>query len=245
MGKRKAGEGEDDEIVVHDERGYRPRFDSSAPSSYHRKRMKLSSNASASEKDAVALRASRAASRSGATSPNSFDSSRPVTATAGGRRNMSRNASSVSVPISAIVSPRAPSIRRSISGASRRSDGFRYEDPLRNRSNRNQRRRKRETWADSWILDRDEMPMQAWLFLAGFLFPLCWWAALFIPIRKGGKGKGPEGGADKSGSGLWVDQAQYDEELSRLWRTRCLIAAIISTLVYVPIIACAVIFSKR
>ena len=29
MGKRKAGEGEEDEIVVHDERGYRPRFDSS------------------------------------------------------------------------------------------------------------------------------------------------------------------------------------------------------------------------
>jgi hypothetical protein len=29
MGKRKAGEGEDDEIVVQDERGYRPRFDSS------------------------------------------------------------------------------------------------------------------------------------------------------------------------------------------------------------------------
>jgi hypothetical protein len=29
MGKRKAGETEEDEIIVHDERGYRPRFDSS------------------------------------------------------------------------------------------------------------------------------------------------------------------------------------------------------------------------
>lgn len=93
------------------------------------------------------------------------------------------------------------------------------------------------------------MPIQAWLFLAGFLLPLCWWAALVIPVRKGGRGKDPESGrdasADKSGSGLWVDQTQYDEELSRMWRTRCLVAAIISTLAYVPIIVCAVIFSKR
>lgn len=268
MGKRKAGESEDEnEIVVNDERGHRPRFDSNgtpfsfliilfltivlpAPSSYHRKRMKLSSNAS--EKDAAGLRASRAASRSEAPSTGSFESSsRPATATAAGgvRRNMSRNASAVSVPISAIVSPRAPSIRRSFSGTSRRSDGYRYQDPLRNRNNRNQRRRKRENIADSWILDRDEMPIQAWLFLAGFPILFCWWAALFIPVRRGGKGKGPatdrEAGADKSGSGLWVDQAEYDEELARLWRMRCLVATIISTLIYVPIIVCAVVFSKR
>ena len=196
------------------------------------------------------MRASRAASHSGAPSTRSFESSsRPATAAGGHRRNMSRNGSAVSVPISAIISPRAPSIRRSISGASRRSDGFRYQDPLRNRNSRNQRRRRRENFADSWILDRDEMPVQAWLFIIGFIFPLCWWAALFVPVRRGGKGKGPatdqETGADKSGSGLWVDQAQYDEELARLWRGRCLVAAIVSTLFYVPIIVCAVVFSKR
>ncbi|KIM24659.1 hypothetical protein M408DRAFT_331637 [Serendipita vermifera MAFF 305830] len=247
-GKRKAGESEDEhEIVVNDERGHRPRFDSNAPSSYHRKRLKLSSNAS--EKDAAAARASRAASGSGAPSTGSFESSRPNTAGGGLRRPLSRNASALSVPISAIVTPRAPSVRHSFSGTSRRSDGYRYHDPLRNRNSRNQRRRKRETWADSWILDRDEMPVQTWLFLLGFILPLFWWAALFIPVRKGGKGKGPatdrEAGADKSGSGLWVDQAQYDEELARLWRGRCLVAAIVSLFIYVPIIACAVVFSKR
>jgi len=212
-----------------------------APSSYHRKRMKLSSNAS--EKDAAALKASRGASHS---ATNSFDSSRPATAAANARRNMSHNASAVSIPVSAIVSPRVPSVRRSISGASRRSDGFRYEDPLRNRANRNQRRRKSEVFADSWILDREEMPLQAWLFLAGFLFPPCWWAALVIPVRRGGKGKGPETGVtDKSTSGLWLDASQYDEELARMWRTRCLIAAIVTIVVYVPIIVCAVVFSRR
>lgn len=245
MGKRKAGEAVDpEEIVIQDNRGHRPRFDSNAPSSYYRKRMKLSSNAS--EKDALPLRTSTSASRSAAPSVRSVtSSSRPTTSH---RRPLSHNASAVSIPVSAIVSPRAPSIRHSISGTSKRGDGMRYQHPLKNRV---QRRKKRETWADSWILDRDDMPIQAWLFLAGFVFPLCWWIGMLLPIRRqqspdAEKGEPPTiGVVDRSHSGLWTDSTEYDMESARLWRGRCLAAAIISTVIYVPIIACAVVFSRR
>ncbi|KAG8761279.1 hypothetical protein FRC14_005566 [Serendipita sp. 396] len=247
MGKRKATDGdESDEIVVQDQRGYRPRFDSNAPSSYHRKRMKLSSNAS--ERDVFPLRTSNSASRSGAPSVHSVGSSRPGTGAGKGstsHRGMHHNASAVSIPVSAILTPRAPSV--SMSAASKRHSGMRYQHPLKNRV---QRRRRSEAWADSWILDRDEMPIQAWLFLMGFFMPLCWWAALFIPIRRRGRSgeKAPApslGVMERSNSGLWTDPTEFDEVQARLWRKRCLIATVVSTVIYVPIIVCAVVFSRR
>ncbi|PVF95022.1 hypothetical protein CPB86DRAFT_828230 [Serendipita vermifera] len=248
MGKRKAGEAsEEDEVTVYEGKSNRPRFDSNAPSSYHRKRMKLSSDAS--EKDALPLRVSHSASRSGAASTHSMTSSKPETTGRKSRRNLSPNASMVSVPVSAIVTPRAPSVHHSVSGMSRRSDGFRYQDPLKNRV---QHRARQEVWADSWILDRDEMPIQAWLFLVGFLIAPCWWIGALLPIRHShpieeGKGKNvPSVGlAARSNSGLWADATEWDEARARMWRFRCFVATIISTLAYVPIIACAVVFSRK
>ncbi|KAG8814334.1 hypothetical protein FRC17_001195 [Serendipita sp. 399] len=243
MGKRKAGEGDDsDEIVIQDQRGHRPRFDSNAPSSYYRKRMKLSSNVS--EGDVFPLRTSTSVPRSGAPSVRSATSSRPGTAP---RRSMQHNASAVSIPVSAILTPRAPSVHPSISGASKRQSGMRYQHPLKNRV---QHRRRSDAWAESWVLDREEMPIQAWLFLAGFIIAPCWWAALLIPVRRrqaiGEKGIAPTLGVlERSNSGLWTDPAEFDEVQARLWRKRCLIATVVSTVIYVPIIVCAVVFSRR
>jgi hypothetical protein len=109
-------------------------------------------------------------------------------------------------------------------------------------------------WADSWILDRDEMPIQAWLFIAGFLIAPCWWVGTLLPVRRSqpsheGEDKGKNvptvGLAARSNSGLWADATEFDEVQARMWRFRCFVATILSTFAYVPIIVCAVVFSKR
>lgn len=304
MGKRKAGDSDSDVegIVVFDERSTRPRTGSNGksfsfmtiiydnvltffylivPSSYMRKRMKLSD---ASEKDAQPARSalaptpSRSSKPSAAASmhstnsrpksidstrPRSITSTRPLSALSRSRRPISSAAlSTTSIPISAIVSPRAPSIRYSIT-STRRDGGqtLRFQDPLKNRV---QKRRKREVWADSWRFER-HMVWQAYLFLMGFALPVAWWVGVFLPVRKRVRRGDVEakagadterknvpppapptvGMVDRSNSGLWTDVTPYEEEQKRLWRGRCLVAAILGTAFWVTVIVCAVVFSRR
>jgi hypothetical protein len=160
------------------------------------------------------------------------------------------------MPVSAILTPRAPSVHRPLSIASR-SSGPHYHNPLRNRV---QRRSKREDWIDSWTLDQEEMPLQAWLFLAGFLFPPCWWIAVLIPIERQerekestqekGKGKDIEEDGKRrthsaSDSAFWAGERTARLQRERMWRFRCLMASIISTIIYIPIIVCAAVFARK
>lgn len=241
-----------------------------APSSYMRKRMKLSD---ASEKDAQPVRSAALAptpSRSSrpsttsrpksidSTRPRSISSNRPMSSLSRPQRPQSISArSNISIPISAIVSPRAPSIRHSIASTSRVPGGerMRYQDPLKNRV---QRRRRTDVWAESWSFERG-MVIQAYLFLVGFAFPLAWWIGVLLPVTSRNKGKGKDvetgekgknpaptvGVVDRSNSGLWTDVTPYDEEQKRLWRGRCLIAGVIGTIFWVVVIVCAVVFSRR
>lgn len=121
-------------------------------------------------------------------------------------------------------------------------------------------------WADSWKFEGDIVVQQR-LFLAGFvLFPL-WWLGVFWPVYRvedehgqlhwrwttphppedvEGKGKGSSIGVmERSLSGLWTDSEPFESEKRRLWRGRCLWAAIVGTVFWVVVIVLAVVLSKR
>ena len=96
-----------------------------------------------------------------------------------------RSLSQVSIPISALVSPHAPSVANS--GTFRMRDP-RKPPPLQSTpwtlSFPTQWQRGESRWAlRSWVA-RGGSPRHAWLFFIGFIvFPL-WWVATFLPIPK-------------------------------------------------------------
>lgn len=96
-----------------------------------------------------------------------------------------RSLSQVSIPISALVSPHAPSVDNS--GTFRMRDP-RKPPPLQSTpwtlSFPTQWQRGESRWAlQSWVA-RGGSPRHAWFFFIGFIvFPL-WWVAAFLPIPK-------------------------------------------------------------
>ena len=96
-----------------------------------------------------------------------------------------RSLSQASIPISALVSPHAPSIARS--GAYHMRDP-RKPPPIQSTTWSlafpSQVREGEARWAWKGWVERGGSPLHAWLFFIGFiLFPL-WWAAAFIPVRR-------------------------------------------------------------
>jgi len=131
-----------------------------------------------------------------------------------------------SIPISALVSPHAPSISR--------SSKFHMQDPRRPP-------RKQDTGWALTFKEGDEMgsPVQAWLFYVGFiLFPL-WWAASFIrtPTTR------QVGGSDTE-KAVTLDDPQVEHD-AKSWRFRCRVMSAISLFTYIPFIVLVVIFSPR
>lgn len=177
----------------------------------------------------------------------------------GGNRAPSRRSlSQASIPISALVSPHAPSITR--------SGTFHMRDPRKPApiqstpwalSFPDHWQAGESRWALHGWVGRGGSPLHAWLFFFGFVcFPL-WWAAAFIPIPKTRR----LGGTDAE-KGVILDDPQVEHGLSsfisfigidfltsfldaKSWRFRCRIMALVSLFTYIPFIALVVVFTRH
>ena len=148
------------------------------------------------------------------------ESGPPSTLGAGSRTARMRNASQTSIPISAIFSPRPPSRHQQSSSST--TKGL---NPLKNKY-------QELTWEESWRISWGDMSIHGWLFLAGFLLPIFWWIGALLPLPP----------LDASVELEWV--AYEARWRARNWRIRCIVASVVSTVIYVPVITCAVIFSR-
>jgi len=135
-----------------------------------------------------------------------------------------RSLSQISIPISALVSPHAPSISR--------SSKFHMQDPQKPP-------RKRDTGWSLRFKDEDEAgsPIQAWFFFIGFvLFPL-WWAASVTRTPKTRR----VGGSDTE-KAVTLDDPQVEHD-AKVWRFRCRIMSAISFVTYIPFIVLIAVFA--
>ncbi|PBK67199.1 hypothetical protein ARMSODRAFT_889352 [Armillaria solidipes] len=146
-----------------------------------------------------------------------------------------RSISQASIPISALISPHAPSI-------SQRSTIYHMRDP------RKPPRVQPTPWTLSfpnrahsvgWA-DGGGSPLHAWLFFFGFvLFPIWWVAGLLVRI--------PEtrriGDADTLEKGVVLDDPQVEHD-AKSWRKRCRIMAAVSLVTYVPFIVLVAVFAR-
>lgn len=131
-----------------------------------------------------------------------------------------RSASQTSIPISAILSPRPPSRHQQSSSSTTKG-----HSPLKNKY-------QELTWEESWHVSRNDMPIHGWLFIGGFILPILWWIGALLPLPS----------SDES---IELDWAAYEARWrARNWRIRCIVASIASTVIYIPVITCAVIFSR-
>ncbi|KAJ3770494.1 hypothetical protein FB446DRAFT_765807 [Lentinula raphanica] len=135
-----------------------------------------------------------------------------------------------SIPISALVSPHAPSI------SLRPSARYHMRDP----------RKPPPVHPTSWSLSFPSpgggSPIHAWLFFLGFiLFPLWWIAGLFISVPKT---RTLSGGTGLEEKGVVLDDPQVEHD-AKSWRTRCRVMAAISLFTYIPFIVLVVIFVPR
>ncbi|KAJ6569639.1 hypothetical protein B0H19DRAFT_1257256 [Mycena capillaripes] len=148
-----------------------------------------------------------------------------------------RSISQSSIPISALISPHAPSIARSGHGA------YHMRDPHK------PPRIQPTGWAlsigaldgegaDRWRrwTEAGGSPLHAWLFFLGFvLFPV-WWAAAFLRVLRTRRvGKETQ---------VVLDDPQLEFD-ARTWRKRCRIMAAVSLLTYVPFIVLVAVFARR
>ncbi|KAK7064694.1 WD-repeats-region domain-containing protein [Favolaschia claudopus] len=219
-----------------------------APSSYHRqKRARLSTPAE-----------SRPGSRSGqepsgdtAATVGSWSSRRSILrppsrsgaqSTTGGaslhRASSRRSISQSSIPISALISPHAPSIGRSSHATYHMRDPHK---PPRIQATGWSLSMGTFDWGgseDRWRRWTEEggSPLHAWLFFIGFiLFPL-WWVASFLRVlhtRRVGKEVQ-----------VVLDDPQLEHD-ARTWRKRCRVMAVVSLVTYIPFIILVSVFARH
>lgn len=235
---------------VVEPRPHRPSANSNsthAPSSYQRKRarlsatpeMSLSSATSDRNKDSRPLNSrttgswsSRVSRASGhAQSYRASPSIHPSPHRTPSRRSFSQ----ASIPVSALISPHAPSIVP--------SSNFHMRDPRKPRPIRNTpwtlslavgNREPGEGWR-GWV-ERGGSPPLSWLFFLGFLvFPI-WWVASFTRIPRTRLL-----GSEEKGVLLDDPQLEYD---ARSWRKRCRVMSILSFFTYIPFIILVAVFTS-
>jgi len=154
------------------------------------------------------------------------------------RPSSRRSLSQASIPLSALVSPHAPSVGH--------SGAYHMRDPRRpppvqgttwSLSFPSQVREGDARWAWKDWVERGGSPLHAWLFFIGFiLFPL-WWAASFIPVRRTRR----LGGTDVEKSVI-LDDPQLEHD-AKSWRRRCRVMAGVSLITYIPFIVLVAIFA--
>ncbi|KAA1472119.1 hypothetical protein DENSPDRAFT_838294 [Dentipellis sp. KUC8613] len=226
-----------------DPRTHRSSTPPHAPSSYHRKRARLSSPlptpvhsrpGSAQPQNLTAHNTGTASSRTSSRHPAANASFTRGTSMRSARASIDRGSdrdrrqslSGVSIPISALVTPHAPSVAR--------TSQFHMRDP----------RRPPKKLETPWSLRRrtdeeDGSPVQAWLFFIGFvLFPL-WWLAAVLPTPQTRQ----VGGSDTE-KAVTLDDPQIEFD-AKSWRFRCRIMSVVSLFTYIPFIVLVAIFAPR
>ncbi|KAI0365309.1 hypothetical protein BV20DRAFT_762770 [Pilatotrama ljubarskyi] len=226
-------------------RSHHPSEVSRAPSSYHgRKRARLSTTSPAASpsqsrpasvsrhptdswpsRSAIPAALHRAASKTA----SMRSGARPESMSAAARRNSvrRRSVSEISIPISALIAPHAPSI-------SVRSSVYHMRDP----------RKPPRVHPTPWYLqlsspEQEGSPVHAWFFFIGFIiFPL-WYVASFWRIPK----TRHVGGTDTE-KAVTLDDPQVEHD-ARSWRFRCRIMSVVSLLTYIPFIVLVAIFVPR
>ncbi|KAF5360457.1 hypothetical protein D9756_004950 [Leucocoprinus leucothites] len=154
-----------------------------------------------------------------------------------------RSLSQASIPISALISPHAPSIAH--------SGKFHMRDPRRpapvrstpwslsfpSRVESGESRWERGSW-----VERGGSPLCSWLFFIGFvIFPM-WWATWFVGVPKTRRlDDGGETGGREKGVVLDDPQVEYD---ARSWRKRCRVMSGVSLVTYVPFIILVIVFAR-
>ncbi|KAL6304440.1 hypothetical protein BKA93DRAFT_733135 [Sparassis latifolia] len=222
-------------IPEEGQRTHRTSEVSRAPSSYHRKRARLSSSPTSSpapsRPGSVQQQSSWPSRNSGP--PQSLSRMQPKAASMRSNygesatdRDRRRSISEISIPISALVAPHAPSLSM--------SSTYHMHDP----------RKPPRVMPTEWALrfrsqDEEGSPLQAWCFFIGFiLFPL-WWIASFSPIPKT-----REVGGTDSEKAVTIDNPQVEHD-ARTWRFRCRVMSAVSFLTYIPFIVLVAIFVPR
>ncbi|EGN98180.1 hypothetical protein SERLA73DRAFT_91425 [Serpula lacrymans var. lacrymans S7.3] len=201
---------------------------SHAPSSYHRKRARLSSPPPPSQSRPTSAQTNQFGSWSSHTSSRALPAPRAPSHAASTRSNnpqslarqpsdRRRSMSQISIPISALVSPHVPSITT--------SSKFHMRDP---------RRPPKKLHDTEWSLrfkteDEPGSPLHAWAFFIGFiLFPAWWIAALFFRVPKTRTVGEPE--IEKA---VTIDDPQVEHD-AKTWRFRCRIPFIVLVAIFVP-----------
>ncbi|KAI6129726.1 hypothetical protein EDD16DRAFT_1543707, partial [Pisolithus croceorrhizus] len=218
--------------ILPETRSQRVSNSSHAPSSYHRKRARLSTvspfatpahfpghqlawpSSTTSGRGAPPRTPSRGAS---VRSHNPSQQQSPYRKSHDRHQSMSQT----SIPISALVSPHAPSVTT--------SSKFHMRDPR-----RPPKKLKDTEWGLRFATeDEPGSPPQAWLFFIGFiLFPLWWIAAFCIPIPK----TRTAGDANLEKAVTVIDDPQIEHD-AKSWRLRCRVMAVVSVFTYLPFIA--------
>ncbi|KAF9649778.1 hypothetical protein BDM02DRAFT_1749187 [Thelephora ganbajun] len=141
-------------------------------------------------------------------------------------RSMSQ-LSHTSIPVSALVSPRAPSVGKSLTST------YHMRDP----------RKPPRVQPTPWGLRlrtevEDGSPIHAWFFFLGFIiFPLWWFASVWrIPRTRSVGGSEVE-------KAVTLDDPQVEHD-ARTWRFRCRIMAGVSLITYIPFIVLVSIFAR-
>jgi hypothetical protein len=213
---------------------------SHAPSSYHRKRPRLSAPTSlTSPPESLSTQQLHAGntgswgSRASSTRPSIHPrpSSRAASRAASTRsaEKLPRSSmSQVSIPISALISPHAPSVGR--------SSTFHMSDP------RKPPRQQATGWSLS-LRTRGEpgsgSPLHAWCFFIGFIIFPIWWVASVWSTPK----TRLVGGTDVE-KAVTLDDPQVEHD-AKSWRLRCRIMSVVSLLTYIPFIVLVVIFAPQ
>lgn len=136
--------------------------------------------------------------------------------------------SHASIPLSALVSPHAPSVSRSL-------NAYHMRDP----------RKPPKIQSTPWGLrfrteDDNGSPIHAWFFFVGFvIFPIWWVASVWsVPkTRQVGLEEEPE-------KAVTLDDPQVEHD-AKSWRFRCRIMLVVSIFTYIPFIVLVAIFVPR
>jgi hypothetical protein len=203
-----------------------------APSSYQRKRARLASpdnSHSAANTGSWSSRGSQTPQSGHRSGSRSSAARAASTHTTSQRAPSRRSISQVSIPISALISPHAPSLLP--------SSTFHMRDP----------HRPAPVQPTPWSLHFSSAsageagsPIHAWLFIVGFvIFPLWWVAAFLVPIPRTRMV-----GESEVEKGVVLDDPQVEFD-AKSWRTRCRIVSVVSLFTYIPFIVLVAVFVSR
>ncbi|CAK5274750.1 unnamed protein product [Mycena citricolor] len=198
---------------------------SQAPSSYTPQQQRTTRLRPASDSPPSPLSTTSDSATPESTPPRRSKSTRSSPASVRQTSRATSHMSQTSLPISALVSPHAPSIARSA------GTNYHMRDP------RKAPRVQPTGWAPIW----GTSPAHAWLFFLGFVvFPLWWIAGLLVPVPRTRKLDVEE----KAGRAVVLDDPQIESD-ALSWRKRCRIMAGVSLVTYIPFIVLLVVFLTR